>query len=536
MAEKTSKFKVLIGEAMAEDGINLLKYNPSFNVVVLDKKDKDKLLSEIKDADALIVRGAVKVTAEILSHANKLKMVGRAGAGYDNIDVVACSSKGIVVMVAPGGNSNGVAELTITLMLSLIRNIPQAKNTMNDGVWAKSKLKGTELRGKIVGLVGLGKIGGLVANICEAMGMKVLALVHNKNKKRTPPFKGQYVDSLDELLPHVDFLSFHVPLNDHTRGMMGEAEIKKMKPGSYIINTSRGAIIDEKALYSALQENVIAGAGIDVYSTEPAKKNDFPFISLDNVIATPHLGATTKESQGNVSRIICENVITALSTNIFLDAVNLPFSITADESAKYQPFIALARNIGQFVAQWSDKKIKSLQITYRFTNRINIKPLMVTTCAEILKTSNENISLINTEDTLKSNNIEVEVKESTQLSFDDSFKVAVEYSEGEQLNIRGVIMGQSVPKIVEIQDLFIEFIPAGYVLMVENKNVPGVVGSLGTLLGNENINISDFHLAQNEPGKNVIGAIVIDQKVSSDILEKIQNLNNIVGVHSMEFN
>jgi len=258
------KFKVVIGEPVGQSGIDFLKYNPHFEVVALQRGEDKKLKKELADADVLIVRSGIPVDADLLDIGQNLKIVGRAGAGIDHIDVDACSERGIVVMRVLGGNSNGVVELTIGTMISLIRNIPKADKLMKEGVWAKGKLKGTELKGKTIGLIGLGRIGGKVAVICEAIGMQVMALVRNKNKKRKYPFHGKFVDNLDELLPHVDFLSLHLPLNEHTKGMIGKEEIEKMKPSAYIINTARGAIIDEDALYEALKEGKIKGASVDV--------------------------------------------------------------------------------------------------------------------------------------------------------------------------------------------------------------------------------------------------------------------------------
>jgi D-3-phosphoglycerate dehydrogenase len=528
-------FKVVIAESMAQDGILLLKYNPKFDVVVLDKNEKDKLKTELEDADALIVRSGVKCTAETLTWAKKIKIVGRAGAGYDNIDVKACSNQGIVVMNTPGGNSNGVVELTIGLMLALIRHIPKADSTMKQGEWAKNKLEGTELRGKTIGLVGLGRIGAQVGAICEAMGMKVIALVQNKNKKRSVPFNGQFVDDLNDLLPNVDFLSLHTPLNDKTRGMIGKEQLAAMKPGAFLINTARGAITDETALFEALKEKKIAGAAIDVYSEEPTSKDKISFIALDNVIALPHLGASTFESQANVSKVICENIIEALTNNVYLDAVNLPFAISVDDAAKYRPYIALAKRLGSFVGQWANRAVKEIKVTYRFTQMVDITPLSLTIAAEILKNSSPEVSLINIKDALQNKKINLVLVQSKKLQYDDSIKIVVDYQDGTQFEIRGVIIAGQVPKVVDIMNCQIEMVPAGHVLVYENKNVPGVVGAVGTLLGQEHVNISDIHLSQAAPGENVIACIMVDQLVSQSVLEKVKNINNVLDAKSMNF-
>ena len=523
------KFKVVIAENMAEDGINVLRYEPDFSVILADAV-QERLEKELQNADALVVRSGVKVTRELLSHAPQLKIVGRAGAGVDTIDIDACSERGVVVMRTPGANSNGVVELTVALMLSLVRHIPAADAKMKEGIWAKKALKGTELRGKTLGMVGLGKIGASVAAICHGMGMSVKALVRDKNKVRNPPFQGEYVDSLEELLPHVDFLSLHVPLNEHTRGMIGKDQFAQMKPKAYIINTARGPAIDEQALYDALKEGKIAGAGIDVYSEEPADKNKLKFIELENVIATPHLGATTEESQKNVSRIICENIITALQTGVFLDAVNLPFAISGDKAETYAPYIGLAKRMGQFIGQWHSKQVEKIEITYRFTQNVDITPLLTTAAVEILKTQGIDVSLITAQQVLEENGIELKNKESQNLAYDDSFKIAVVYKDGTNFSARGVITAKSVPQIVEIENTPIQFVPQGLLLGHENKNVPGVVGAIGTLLGNEKINISNLYLSGGEADKHVFGCVAIDRiskEEKANLLEKIDQLENI---------
>jgi D-3-phosphoglycerate dehydrogenase len=523
------KFKVVIAEKMAEDGIHILRFNPAFEVVVLDKKEKDRLKQEVKTADAVVVRSGVKFTKDLLEDAPKLKIVGRAGAGYDNIDVPACSEKGVVVMAVPGGNSNGVVELTIGLMIALLRHIPKADATMKQGKWEKNNLEGNELRGKTIGLIGLGKIGGMVGAICEALGMKVMALVKNPNKKRNVPFTGIFVEKLEDLLPNIDILSLHLPSSAETKGMIGAKELAMMKPGAYLINTARGNLVDEAALYEVLKNKKIAGAAIDVYSEEPAPIEKFPFIGLDNVVAMPHLGASTFESQANVSKIICENIIQALTTGVYLDAVNLPFQIATPDAMTYQPYIALVQRLARFAGQWSHAKLKEIKLTYRFTKQIDIKPIVHIGCAIILGYTQPEVSLISVQKYLDQQHIGLVLKQSQQLGWDDSLKIALTYVDGTSFEIRGVVAAQTVPKIVEIQDRLIEFIPTGHWIVYENKNVPGVVGSVGTLLGNEKINIADIHLSKAEPNETVMGCISVDQEVPTSILEKISKLDNILN-------
>ncbi|MBD3352700.1 MAG: phosphoglycerate dehydrogenase, partial [Candidatus Lokiarchaeota archaeon] len=517
-----------------EDGINLLRYNPNFEVVVLQKTEKEKLREEIKDADAIVVRSGVKVTEELLSHTSTLRVVGRAGAGYDNIDVDACSKHGIVVMIAPGGNTNGVVELTIALMLALIRNIPIADRLMKQDTWAKKRLTGTELKGKTLGMIGLGKIGGRVAEIAQEFGMNIVALVKNKNKKRDIDFKGEFVDTLDGLLPNVDFLSLHVPLNSKTTGLISNKELDMMKPTAYLINTSRGAIVDEDALYNALKNKKIAGAAIDVYSKEPSSVKDFPFIELDNVIAMPHLGASTKESQANVSRIICENIIEGLESGIYIDAVNLPFEISATDANNYRPFIKLAKAIGKFGGQYINCELKEMKIGYRMKTYMEFKPILMTLASEVFSTQNEDISLINVKDKIDTGDVGLIINKDPDLTYNNSLKLELTCKNNEKLLVKGTFIA-GIPKLVEIQNIKIEVVPAGKMLLVRNLNVPGVIGKIGTLLGERNINIAEMHLGRSEVGGETKGAVMVDEIVSKQVIDELKQLPNIVDVKQIIF-
>lgn len=523
---------------MAEDGINLLRFNPKFEVVVLDKSEKDKLKREIANAHAIVVRSGVKVTQELLTSASLLKVVGRAGAGYDNIDVKSCSKKGIAVMIAPTGNTNGVVELAIGLMFTLVRHISKADRTMKEGVWAKKKLKGTELKGKTIGMVGLGKIGGRVAEICSALGMHVLALVKNKQKKRDIQFHGEFIDSLDDLLPKVDFLSLHVPLNDQTRGMIKKEHLLKLKPGAYIINTARGAIIDEKALFEVLKAGKIKGAAIDVYSEEPASKEKFPFVELDNVVAIPHLGASTKESQANVSRIICENIIEALDNNIFIDAVNLPFSISANLAQNYRSFIILAKRMGEFIGQYIYTPITDINVKCRISAAQKIPdyfPILMTLCSEIFGAKNPSVSIVNVQNFLEEKNIKLNSCEDQDLTYDNSLKVEIKCSDGYKFEMKGSFLA-GVPIMIEIQKISLNVVLAGRMLIIRNLNVPGVIGEIGTLLGKRSINIEEMRLGRSEiDGGETKGAIILDNDVPKEVIEELKSLEKVVDVKLIKF-
>ncbi len=536
MEKGDKRFKIVIAEPISEEGINMLKYDSAFDVISLKKDEKERLKSEIGTADALIVRSGVKATKELIELGNKLKIIGRAGAGYDNIDIDAASKKGIIVLTAPTGNSNGVAELTIALMLALIRFIPKADATMKQGKWEKTSLEGTEVEGKTLGIIGLGKIGTKVAQVAAAMGMHIMVLVKNKNKARQLDFQCEFVENLDALLPKVDFLSLHVPLNSETKGLIGKEQLVKMKPGAYLINTSRGDVVDEQALFEALKEKKIAGAAIDVYSVEPASKEKFPFISLENVIALPHLGASTKESQARTSRMICSNISEALKNEIYIDAVNLPFVISEKEANKYRPFLHLAKRMAQFLAQIGTEKtsLKEIVYTYNIRNIKNLEPLVLTSCAEILKITHPNVSIINIKEKIDDLHRKIQIKESQALQYENSLKIELKYESGLSYNVRGVSLFD-IPKIVELQNTAIEFIPAGKAILIRNKNVPGVIGAVAGYLGQNNINISEVNLSKSDFGGEVFQFVGIDSEITNNQISEIRALPNILDAKKFSF-
>src|SRR6056297_2982175 len=324
MAQK--KFNVLISDNIAQEGIDLLK-DAGIEVTINTNLSHEELKSEIPKYDGIIVRSGTKMTADVISVAENLKVIARAGAGYNNIDVGACSERGIVVMITPTGNTIAVVELTMGLMLTWARNISQANSCLKENKWEKSKYKGTELFQKTLGIVGLGRIGQGVAKRAQAFNMNVVAYDKFVPKSRAKELNVKLYDNLNDMLKEVDYLTLHVPLNESTRNLIDKEQFELMRPGAVIINAARGGVINEKVLYTALKKEKIGGACIDVYSEEPAKKEKFPFIDLENVVTTPHLGASSKEAQINVATLAADHVIKGLKSNIFIDSVNLPFKL-----------------------------------------------------------------------------------------------------------------------------------------------------------------------------------------------------------------
>ncbi|MHA1146688.1 MAG: phosphoglycerate dehydrogenase [Promethearchaeota archaeon] len=530
----SEKFKLLIDKSIAEEGIDIIRYAPNFDVILIDKKERVKIESEISNAHGIIVRSGIKVTDKLLTNAKSLRIVGRAGGGYDNIDVNACSSRGIAVLIATGANTNGVIELTIGLMLSLIRDIPKADNSMKQGKWAKKSFMGTELKGKKVGLIGLGRIGLQVAKICNYLGMDVFALVRNKNKRRKLSFKLNLVENLEELLPLVDILTIHAPLNAETKGMIGEKELALMKPSAFLINTARGGIVDEKALQVVLREKKLQGAAIDVYSKEPATTQEFPFIKYDNCITLPHLGGNTLESQVRVSKIICKNVMEALENEIFIDTVNLPFSIPREQARTYRPFIKLAKALGIIAGQYYNQHIKAIKIYHHTRKLLDLKPILMTLYKFILNEKNSAVSFINIEDFIKENKIHTEIHHDHDHSVDNSLKLEIIHEDDSLLSVKGTFVAK-LPKILEIQNIHIEIVPSGKMVLIKSKNIPGIIGKIGTLLGDNGINITELHMGRTKVEEKSMGALVMDQILSQEVREKLTSIKGVISVHPINF-
>ncbi|MDO9071528.1 MAG: phosphoglycerate dehydrogenase, partial [Deltaproteobacteria bacterium] len=353
--------KVLISDNLHQAGIDILKSHPNIEVVARPGMKPEELLAEIKDADALVIRSATKVTAELIAAAPRLKVVGRAGTGLDNVDIPAASKRGIVVMNTPGGNTITTAEHALSLMMALARNISQAANSMREGKWEKKKFEGTELFNKTLGIIGMGRIGTVVAERALGLRMRVLCYDPFITQELAAKIGAESV-SLDELLARSDFITIHTPKTKDTARLLGREAFMKMKPGVRLINCARGGLIDEVALLEALQTGKVAGAALDVYETEPPAA-DWPLRELPNVVCTPHLGASTEEAQANVAVAVCEQILELLLYGTIKNAVNAP-SVSQEAMGQLRPYLTLAEAMGAFQAQISEGAITAVAIAY----------------------------------------------------------------------------------------------------------------------------------------------------------------------------
>ncbi len=527
MEEK--KFKILVADGLAQEGIDILKRYTEFSVDVKPKISKEELMQIAPVYDAIIVRSATKLTADVIAAAKNLKVVARAGTGFDNIDADACTKRGIVVLITPLGNSNAVIELTMGFMLDAARHISFANSTMCKDLWEKKKLEGTELRGKTAGIIGLGRIGTGVAKRCQAFEMKVLA--HDKfiPKKRAQEMGVVLVDELDDLLKQSDYISIHIPLTEKTRNLIGKEQFTKMKRTAVIINVSRGEVINEKALHEALVEKRIGAACIDVYSKEPACKADFPFIGLDNVITTPHLGASTVEAQIDVAKMAADHVAKALRSNVFVDAVNVPFQISEQMAELYKPYMELGVMLGHFMNQFEPGRYIEVGIKYKGEIFTNFEPIKLTTLHALFTNRfSENVTLMNVDKMIKDNGIKVVVERYDKpVNFETIIKVYVKTDKNGCTEIAGTAFSDK-PRIIEINELYLELAPSEYLLALVNNDRPGVIGNVGTLLGKNGINIAGWQLGRRQKGEKALAIITIDDPLPQAVMDELVKLPNIM--------
>lgn len=521
--------KILVSDALSEEGLKILKNVKEFQVDVNTGLKPDELKKIIHGYDALIVRSATKVTRDILAEAGKLKVIGRAGVGLDNVDLEAATQKGIIVMNTPGGNTISTAEHTMSMILALSRNIPQADVSTKKGEWKRSKFMGIELYNKVLGVVGLGRIGREVAKHAFSFGMKVVAYDPFLSREVAGELGIEIVDFKD-LLEKSDFITVHTPLTDETRHIISEKEFALMKKGVRIINCARGGIVDEKALVKAVKEGKVAGAALDVFEEEPLKP-DNEIIKLDNIIVTPHLGASTEEAQVNVSIEAAEIVRDALLGRGIRNAANYP-CLDAEACKILEPYINLAEKLGLFSSQLAEGRFKELNIGY-YGNIVQHDLTALTLAlvkgilSPILK---ETVNFINSTSLAKERGINVrEIKSSKEEEFVTLIQLEIK-TDKETRKIAGTLSANKQARIVKIDDYYVEVSPFGEMVVIQNWDKPGIIGNLGNLFGAYKINIAAMTFGRQAPGGKAITIVNVDSPISAEILEKIKKIENILAV------
>lgn len=520
--------KILVSDPLSEEGLKILKEVKDFQVDVRTELKPEALKEAIKDYDALIVRSATKVNKDIINAAGKLKVIGRAGVGLDNVDSEAATQKGIIVMNTPGGNTISTAEHTVSMILSLSRNIPQANVSTRAGEWKRSKFMGVELYNKTLGIIGLGRIGKEVAKRCLSFGMKILAYDPFLSREAAETL-GVEVAELTDIFERADYITVHVPLTEETRHMISENEISRMKKGVRIINCARGGIIDEAALVNAVKEGKVAGAAIDVFEKEPLSA-DSPLLKSDNIIVTPHLGASTEEAQVNVAIEITECVRDYLLGKGIRNATNYP-CLEAEVCKIVEPYIGLAEKLGSFASQLSEGRFQELSINYSGElAQYDTTPLTLALLKGILTPIlQDSVNFINSVSLAKERGIKIkETKSSKEEEFVTLIRIEIK-TDKEARQVYGTLSALKQPRVVKIDEYYVELALLGDILVIQNWDRAGIIGTLGTLLGKENVNIAAMTFDRQSPGGKAITVLNVDNPVLPGVLDKIKKTENILG-------
>ena len=492
----------------------------------------EQFAAVIGDYDGLAVRSSTQVTADVLAVAKGLKIIGRAGIGVDNIDVPAATARGIVVMNTPHGNSVTTAEHALALLFALARQIPSADRSTQAGKWEKSRFMGVELTGKTLGVIGCGNIGSIVADRAQGLKMKVIGYDPYLSPERAVVLGIEAV-SLDDLFKRADFITLHVPLTDSTRGIIGAKSIALMKPGVRIINCARGGLVVEDELKAALDDGRVAGAALDVFAVEPAKSN--ALFGHPNVVATPHLGASTAEAQENVAVQIAEQMSDFLLTGAVTSAVNMP-SVSAEDAVKLRPYMTLASQIGSFVGQLVQSGLKSATVEYAgHVAELNTRPLTAVLLQGLLTPLLDAVNMVNAPVIARSRGIEVkEVVRDQGEDYQTLVSLMVETANGRQ-SVAGTLFGGGRPRIVRIEDIPVEAEVMPHMIYIRNHDRPGTIGRIGTLLGEAGVNIATFNLGRQAKGGGALALLGVDERMSEDALARLRAMPDIVQAWLLAF-
>ncbi len=492
----------------------------------------EEQIAIIGDYDGLAIRSSTTVTAELLAAAKNLKVIARAGIGVDNVDIPAATNAGVIVMNTPFGNSITTAEHAIAMMFAVARQIPLANTSTHEGKWEKSRFMGQELFGKTLGLIGCGNIGSIVAS--RALGLQMQVMVYDRylTEERATEMGVKKVER-DTLLAEADFISLHTPLTERTRNLLGPVNLAKTKKGVRIINCARGGLIDEAELKRLLDEGHVAGAALDVFETEPAKEN--VLFGHENVVCTPHLGASTVEAQENVALQAAEQISDFLLDGAVTNALNMP-SISAEDAPKLKPYMALAEQVGSFGGQLARTGVKSLQIIYEGNvAKINTKPLTAIILAQFLAPSLEGVNLVNAGVRAEERNIDIST---TTREKSDSFQTLVKLeieTESGQHNVAATLFGETGARIVCVDDVPVETEITPHMLFIRNADKPGLIGQVGSILGDAEINIAGFRLGRKPETDKAIAIVSIDEAINDNLLAKIDALPQVERVQPLDF-
>ncbi|WP_336967895.1 phosphoglycerate dehydrogenase [Sphingobium aromaticiconvertens] len=523
--------KVLISDKMDPRAAAIFRER-GVEVDEITGKTPEELIAIIGEYDGLAIRSSTKVTKAILDAATNLKVIGRAGIGVDNVDIPAASAKGVIVMNTPFGNSITTAEHAIALMFALARQLPEADTSTQQGKWEKNRFMGVEVTGKVLGLIGAGNIGSIVADRALGLKMKVVAFDPFLTPERAIDM-GVEKATLDELLAKADFITLHTPLTDQTRNILSKENLAKTKKGVRIINCARGGLIDEAALKEALDSGQVAGAALDVFVTEPAKES--PLFGTPNFISTPHLGASTDEAQVNVALQVAEQLSDYLLDGGITNALNVP-SLSAEEAPKLKPYMAIAERLGSLIGQLEGDKIQGVAVEVEgHAAELNQKPITAAVLAGLMRVYSDTVNMVNAPFLAKERGLDVrEVRHDREGDYQTLVRVTVTTESGER-SVAGTLFGHSSPRLVELFGIKVEADLAGTMLYIVNQDAPGFIGRLGSTLGEADVNIGTFHLGRRNQGGEAVLLLSVDGTVTEPLLWDICKLAGVNKVKLLRF-
>jgi len=525
--------KVLVSDKLSETAVQIFR-DRGIDVDFMPDvgKDKNRLREIIGQYDGLAIRSATKVTEKILDAAGNLKVIGRAGIGTDNIDKEAASKRGVIVMNTPFGNMITTAEHAIALMFAVARQIPEASASTHAGKWEKSKFMGVELTGKTLGVIGAGNIGGIVCDRARALKMKVIAYDPYLGQEKADKMGVEKVE-LDDLLSRADIITLHVPLTDQTRNILSRGNLEKTKKGVRIINCARGGLVDEEALADLLRSGHVAGAAFDVFQQEPATEN--PLFGMPNVVCTPHLGAATTEAQENVALQVAEQMSDYLLTGAVSNALNMP-SVTAEEAKLMGPWIKLADHLGNFIGQMTDEPIKAINILYDgIVSDMNLEALTCAAVAGIMKTVNPEVNMVSAPVVAKERGVRISTtRQDKSGAFEGYIKLTVVTDKRER-SIGGTVFSDGKPRFIQIKGINIDAEIGRHMLYTTNRDEPGIIGTLGQMMGENGVNIANFTLGRAAAGGEAIALLYVDAPVDSTVIGKLEATGRFQQVRPLKF-
>jgi len=526
-------FKILISDKLEKEGLDILGAEKDFTVDCKFGIPAAELKAIVKDYDALIVRSGTQVTADIIESASKLKVIGRAGVGLDNVDLAAATKKGVVAMNTPAGNTTSTAEHTFSMILALSRNIPQAVASVKAGKWERSKFTGVELYGKTLGIIGLGRIGSTVAKMAQAFGMKTIGYDPYLSAEIAAKNGIQLVD-LEAIYKTADYITVHIPKTDDTANMIGEKQIGLMKKSVRLVNCARGGIIDEKALAAALKDKRIAGAALDVYDAEPP---DFAseLFKLDNCVTTPHLGASTSEAQVNVAIEIAQAVRDALLGRGIRNAANFP-SLSAEAYKGVEPYLNLAERMGKFAGGLVQGRTSLVKVTYSgsVTKQNTAAITMAIAKGVLAPILGETVNTINAMNMMKDRGINIqEVVSNEEGEYVNSIALDIT-TDKETFSLLGTLTSNKQPRIVKINNVYVEAVPSGHMLFINNNDKPGIVGAIGTILADAKINIAGITLGRENHDGVAVSVVNVDSEIPEAVMAKLRQTKNILFVKTVK--